>query len=202
MITVLCSDTHHPAWPHLVSGCKERGYNLVSRRDDLNGGEFLFLVSCTEIIQRECRVLYDHVLVLHESDVPKGRGWSPLAWQVLEGRTDIKISLLVAADRVDSGDVWEQRVLHLEGHELADEIHSMSTRVKFELMDDAVRCQPEPKEQSGAPTYYERRTYHDSRLDPNKSLADQFNLLRICEPRFPAFFDFRGHRYKVTLTKA
>ena len=42
----------------------------------------------------------------------------------------------------------------------------------------------------------------DSRLDPSRSIAEQFDLLRVADPqRFPAFFDLRGHRYLVRLKK-
>ena len=43
----------------------------------------------------------------------------------------------------------------------------------------------------------------DSRLDPHRPIADQFDLLRVADPdRFPAFFDLRGHRYLVRIEKA
>jgi len=53
------------------------------------------------------------------------------------------------------------------------------------------------------PSYYRRRTPDDSRLDPSRSIAEQFDLLRVADPqRFPAFFDLRGHRYVVRIEKA
>ena len=52
------------------------------------------------------------------------------------------------------------------------------------------------------PTYYRKRTPEDSRLDPDKSIAEQFDLLRVAdEERYPAFMDYRGHRYKIVMTK-
>ena len=198
---ILCSDKNHPGWPHLERFAKKRGMVLT---DDVSneGGDFLFLVSCTRIIGKEIRDRFKHVLVIHESDLPKGRGWSPLAWQVLEGKTRIVISLLEAADRVDSGRIWAKFTLNLEGHELAHEIAKKAAIVKTTLIDLALNAEPKPFEQVGAATYYPRRTPEDSRLDPFRSIADQFDLLRVCEPRFPAFFDYRGHRYTVTVAKA
>jgi len=47
-----------------------------------------------------------------------------------------------------------------------------------------------------------RRTPDDSRLDVERSLAEQFDLLRVCDPdRFPAFMEYRGARYSVTLKR-
>ena len=47
-----------------------------------------------------------------------------------------------------------------------------------------------------------RRTPADSRLDPDKSIAEQFELLRVVDnQRYPAFFDHRGRRYRITIEK-
>jgi methionyl-tRNA formyltransferase len=60
---------------------------------------------------------------------------------------------------------------------------------------------PKPQDDR-APTYYRRRTPEDSRLDPQRSIAEQFDLLRVVDPdRFPAFFDLCGHRYVVRIEK-
>jgi methionyl-tRNA formyltransferase len=53
------------------------------------------------------------------------------------------------------------------------------------------------------PTYYRKRIPEDSRIDPCGSIAGQFDLLRVADPeRYPAFFDFRGHRYEIRLIKS
>ena len=40
--------------------------------------------------------------MIHESDLPHGKGWSPIQWQILEGSDSITITLLDAEDKVDS----------------------------------------------------------------------------------------------------
>jgi methionyl-tRNA formyltransferase len=57
--------------------------------------------------------------------------------------------------------------------------------------------------QTGEPSYYPRRRPDDSRLDPNKTLAEQFNLLRVVDnERYPAFFEHHGQRYLVKVEKS
>ena len=201
-VTILCSDPRHPAWNHLRKYALERGYTLVAHSDQLEAGDYLFMVSCTEILPLRERSLFRHCLVIHESDLPHGKGWSPLAWQIVEGERFIPFTLLEAAQDFDSGDVWQKRQLVLEGHELADEIAEAAVGLKCEMMDWAIKHPVRGTPQSGKSSYYRRRTVADSRLDPHLPLASQFDLLRICEPRFPAFFDLRGHRYEVTVRKA
>ena len=201
MNTVLCTDPKHPIWPHLEAWCFSRGLFLTHLISRLTGGDFLFLVSCTQFIDAEIRARYKHVLVLHESDLPKGRGWSPVAHQILEGKTEITVSLIEAADKIDSGDIWAQEVAYIPDHALAGEISEILFGVKKRLIARALYERLIPRKQEGSPTYYPRRTPESSRLDPYKTIAEQFDLLRICEPRFPAFFDYRGHRYVVEARK-
>jgi methionyl-tRNA formyltransferase len=57
--------------------------------------------------------------------------------------------------------------------------------------------------QAGEPTWYARRRAADSRLDPDRTLAQQFDLLRVVDnDRYPAFFDLRGHRYRLRIDDA
>lgn len=200
MNEILCSDRNHPIWPKLKEFADASGMHLESRQEDLRGNGYLFLVSCTELIGKAVRDSYKHVLVLHESDLPKGRGWSPVAWQIIEGKDEITVSLLEAAANVDSGDVWFKEEVYIPRDALADEISARVWEVKKKLILRALDG-ASPRKQMGEPSYYRRRTPQDSRLDPDKTIAEQFDLLRICEPRFPAFFEHRGAKYQVSLRR-
>lgn len=183
--------------------CDRHEAILVFDKEHCLGGDLLFLVSCTEIIGPEIRRRYKKTLVIHESDVPTGRGWSPLAWQILAGHDEFVVSLIEAEDRVDSGAIWHQELLTLDGHELSDEINEKRDVVRARLMEWAVENfdTVKPAPQVGEGSYYARRTPEDSRLDPLRTIVDQFDLMRICDPRFPPFFDLRGHRYELTVRK-
>lgn len=201
-VTIFCSDPKHPVWPKLAEYCAENGYFLTNLASRLTGGGYLFLISCTQFVGREIRDRYEKVFVLHESDLPKGRGWSPVAWQILEGKDLITVSLIEAEDKIDAGDVWGKEGCYIPEHALADEILNCVFSIKKLLIQRAVDGAIKPFQQFGEPTYYKRRTREDCELDINRTIADQFDLLRICEPRFPAFFNIRGHRYEVTVRKA
>jgi methionyl-tRNA formyltransferase len=209
-VSVLCSSPLHPVYPHLEAWVKRAGVShdieLVQKKAELSGGDILLLVSCHEIISAQDRQRYRASLVIHASDLPEGRGWSPHIWQVLEGKRDIVVSMIEAEDEVDTGPIWAQRQLTLEGHELCDEINERLFAVELDLMDEALervgRAKPVPQDDR-KPSYYRRRTPEDSRLDPHRPIANQFDLLRVADPdRFPAFFDLRGHRYLVRIEKA
>lgn len=209
-ISILCTDQNHPVVKSLRNWANRMtliGHSvlLLHDRADLQGGDVLFLVSCSQLIRDAEKRKYNATLVLHASDLPKGRGWSPYIWAILRGDSQITVSLLEASEPVDSGRIWLKTKFDLEGHELLPEIHEKLFNAELQLMSQAVdefeRITPTP--QSGEPgAYMPKRSPEDSRLDPNKTIAEQFDLLRIVDAqRFPAFFEYRGKRYFIRVEK-
>ena len=207
-LSILCSDPSHPVMPWLLRWTAENRdraeIGIVHKKAELGSGDILFLISCSELVEPEVRSRFRHALVIHASDLPHGRGWSPHIWSILEGADSLCVTLLDADDPVDSGAIWQQVRIDLDGSELHDEINAALFDAEIALMDWALanvdRTAPRP--QHGEPSYYSRRRPADSRIDPHKSLAEAFELLRVADPdRYPAFFDLRGHRYKIRLEK-
>lgn len=203
-IDVLCSDPQHPIRARLSDWCEQVGARLCGRVDELAGGDFLFLVSCQALIDSSLRAQYRYCLVLHASHLPQGRGMSPHIWQVLAGVKRIAVTLLDAVDPVDSGAIWQQRSFALQGHELYDEINAKLFDAEFELLDWALAhcAHSQPQAQQGEPSYYPSRCREDSRINPEQSIAEQFDLLRVADTeRYPAFFELHGYRYEIVLKK-
>jgi len=207
-ISIVCSDERHPIQRSLREWRERRSpehqIELVIGASELNGGDILFLVSCHEIIAADVRGRYAATLVLHASDLPDGRGWSPHVWSILAGARQVTVTLFQADGGVDTGPVWKKERVDLEGHELFDEINHKLYAAELKLMDFAIAnfaiIKPVPQPPGGSS--HPRRTPEDSRLDPSRSIADQFNLLRVADPdRYPAFFDLAGCRYEVFLRK-
>lgn len=199
----------HPSYRYWLEWCNDSFMTILTDMDEVRkmNGDYLFLVSCTEIVGDDVFSRYRHCIVIHESPLPHGRGWSPLAWQILEGKNEITVSAIKCAYPVDSGDIIKQAPLILDGTELSQEIHEKAFAVKSALAMSIVLDQTLDRKdadilpQSGAPSYYRRRKPEDSELFMHKTIAEQFDLLRICEPRFPAFINHRGCKYTVTLQK-
>jgi methionyl-tRNA formyltransferase len=178
---------------------------LCFAKDELACGDILFLVSCSDIIRPGERQKYRATLVLHASDLPKGRGWSPHIWSILNGTDRIVVCLVEAAERVDMGAIWLRTEFSLEGHELLPEINEKLFAAELALMTQAVQnfAAIRPSAQQGdSGSYMTRRTPEDSRLDVDRTIAQQFNLLRVVDnERFPAFFEYRGNRYVLKIEK-
>ena len=208
-ITVLTSSEEHPVYAYLQkwiqSNAAQHNIELCLKVDEVNQGDFLFLISCGEVVPAAVREKYKYCLVVHASDLPKGRGWSPHIWQILEGKDEIVVSLLEVEDKVDTGAIWKKEIMKLEGHELYDEINTKLFQITLNLMDYAIKnCDdsaPQKQSESEA-SYYSKRTPDDSRIDISLPLQEQFDLLRVADTqRFPAFFEHRGHRYTIKIEK-
>ena len=205
-IVFLCSDPDHPVnaylkeWIHCNSD--KHQISLVRKKCDLPDGDFLFLVSCSEIINSKDRSKFKHTLVLHASDLPKGRGWSPHVWNILEGATQITLSLLEAEDRVDSGRIWKKKTIDIPKHALWNEINEALFEAEIELIDFAVnnhsKVSPKVQDLNVEPTYYPKRTPEDSKINADLTLRSQFDLIRVCDPcRYPAIIEIYGKKFKI-----
>lgn len=171
---------------------------------EVTDGECAFFLSCERLVKREILNKNKHNIVVHASQLPQGKGWSPLTWQILEGKNEIPLTLFEAVEKVDSGAVYLVDVVSFEGHELADEMREKMGNKILEMVKKFVSIYPSinGEEQKGEETFYPRRNLKDSELDVNKTVAEQFNLLRVVDnERYPAFFYHLGHKYILKIYK-
>ena len=205
----ICSDRTSWINPSITSLLVEwlaKGYQCIWTHDadQLEHADIVFYLGYSKIVEHETRARFRNNLVVHESDLPQGKGWSPLSWQILEGKNQIPVTLIEADERVDSGVVYAQKWIVFEGHELVDELRVAQAEMTHQLCRWFVDAYPESlaqaNPQAGQESFYPRRRSKDSQLDPNKTLKEQFNLLRIVDnERYPAFFELRNHLYQVSI---
>ena len=206
-ITILSSSENHPINDTLKSWIDRNLCNhqihLVRSTSDLVGGDILFLISCSEVIDYDARAKFKKALVIHASDLPKGRGWSPHIWEILNGAKYITVSLLEADDKVDSGDIWKKVRVNIPGTAMWQEINQLIFETELALMDFAIENMLEivPYKQSiEMPSYWPKRKPEDSEIDISKSIEQQFNLLRVSDnARYPTFFYKNGKKFKLTM---
>jgi methionyl-tRNA formyltransferase len=176
----------------------------VEQTSDVPEGDVAFFLGCSKMVPAEILRRNRLNLVVHGSDLPRGRGFSPIPWQVLEGQHRIPIVLFEAKEDLDSGPIYFRDVIDLDGTELLDEIHRKTwdkTEVLITRFLEA-RGSVSPASQEGGSTYYPKRTRKDDELDPNQTLAAQFDHLRIVDnDRYPAWFTYRGQRYILKISK-
>ena len=188
---------------------QQRGHALRWIHDParLALGDVCLLLSCGRLLSNEQLAMHRHNLVVHESDLPRGQGWSPMTWQILEGASCIPISLFEAVADLDAGPIHLQTSINLNGTELVNEWRQLQAEATINLCLQWVDRYRELIEaahpQTGEPSHYRRRRPADSQLDPERTLAEQFELLRVVDnDRYPAFFEWRGRRYGLLIQPA
>lgn len=182
-------------------GCSLR---WVHDHQQLVPGDVCFLLSYGRIVTQEWLALHRHNLVVHASDLPQGKGWSPMTWQILEGASTIPLTLFEAAVELDAGPIYDQELLQLQGHELAPEWQKLQVEATIRLCGRWLKNYPSSAAhaqfQQGEETSYGRRSQDDSCLDLQQSLEDQFSLLKVVDNEaYPAFFERKGHRYRLRI---
>jgi methionyl-tRNA formyltransferase len=177
---------------------------LVRRHDDIPEGSVAFYLGCVKIAPAGVLKRNRRNLVVHASDLPKGRGFSPLVWSILSGENRVAVCLIDAAEEVDAGPVVFKEVIEYEGHELNDELRAPLGEMHLRLCLRFLSADRPPAgaPQQGEPTVLRRRGPRDSRLDPGRTIAEQFDLLRVVDnDRYPAYFEFRGCEYVLRIEK-
>lgn len=184
----------------------ELGFNsvFVHNKEEICQGDVCFLLSCTKILPESFLKFNKYNIVIHASDLPKGKGFSPLQWQILEGKDSIVLTLFHAVKELDAGDYYLKEMLRFEGHELMEELHDkMGVKIN-EMAEKFIHNINilKPKKQIGNSTYYPKRTIENDKLDMNKSITELFNHFRIANnDEYPLYFEYKGFKYNLKIEK-
>ena len=175
---------------------------LIHESKKVKKGDILFLLSCEKIFKN--LELNKHNIVIHESRLPEGKGFSPMTWQIIGGRNKIPISLFEANSNIDSGEIYFQDIINFNGSELIDQIRNKQGNKTIELFLKFIKNINNLKTLSnnGKESFFRKRDPSDSLLDINKTIKEQFNLLRVVDnDRYPAFFIKNGEKFKIEISK-
>lgn len=182
------------------------GCPLFFKHEDI-GSEYdtVFVLSYHRIIGEQFLSQHKHNLVVHASDLPHGKGWAPLTWQILEGQTEVVFTLFEADAKTDNGPYYLKKTLSFTGYELGPELRHIQAQACIDMCQEFVQKyeQLKPIEQQGEESFYAKRGPQDSELNINKTIAEQFNLLRVVDNEsYPAFFYKDGHKYLIKIYHA
>jgi methionyl-tRNA formyltransferase len=206
-------DNHRSWFVSFADELKEKlsRFGSVDLLSDSNqipqSNDVAFLLSCEKKVIPEILCRSRSNIVVHASELPKGKGMSPLTWQILEGKNQIPLTLFEAVEAIDAGPVYLRAHLDFQGNELLHEMQNAVGKKILEMCASFLNNWPQILSQgaiqTGKPSFYKKRKPEDSRLDPNLSLAKQFNLLRVVDnDRYPAFFEWNGRRYILKIEAA
>lgn len=177
-----------------------------NHKEIIESYDIVFILSYHNIIQAEYLSKHKHNIVIHESALPQGKGWAPMFWQILEGKNNIPFTMFEASSGVDNGNIYMQKSLQLNGYELNEKLREKQAKHTINMCLEFINNYDKyntPKTQSGNESFYKKRTSEDSELNINKTIKEQFNLLRIVDnENYPAFFYKDNKKYILKIEEA
>jgi methionyl-tRNA formyltransferase len=185
---------------------KDKGCQVfhVFESSKVTSSDILFILACEKLVPTSVLEMNLNNIVVHPSDLPKHRGWSPLTWQILEGKNKIIISLFEAQEELDSGPIYLQETINFDGSELNKEIKKRQGEATLNLLKRYLENRDFliPKEQEGEPSFCSKINIENSEININLSIKEQFNRLRVVDnERYPAFFHHKGNKYILKIYK-
>jgi UDP-4-amino-4,6-dideoxy-N-acetyl-beta-L-altrosamine N-acetyltransferase len=130
----------------------------------------------------------------HMTDVPYGRGGSPLQNLIASGHRETKLSALRMVREMDAGPVYTKKPLSLDGR--AESIYRRAGELSFDVIRWMVSSEPTPIPQQGEIVSFKRRVPSQSKLPDNGVIEDLYNHIRMLDATsYPyAYIDYGEFR--------
>jgi methionyl-tRNA formyltransferase len=139
-------------------------------------------------------------LCLHMTDLPFGRGGSPLQNLILLGRKKTKLTIFRMVDELDAGPIYTQREFGLQGS--AHEIYQRMTEMSKVMFEEVIEMNTAPSPQEGEPFYFQRRKPADSVIPLNLNIDSVYDFIRMLDaPTYPQAFIIYGN-FKISFHSA
>jgi methionyl-tRNA formyltransferase len=137
-------------------------------------------------------------VIFHMTDLPYGRGGSPLQNLIVSGHTTTKISALLATTELDAGPIFLKADLELAGTaaEILERAGGIIAQMTTTIIDAALTPQP----QTGEVVVFERRKPHQGNLELVHDLTSAYDMIRMLDGAGypPAFLEQDHLKFEFT----
>lgn len=139
---------------------------------------YIFFPFWSAIIPEEVYNNFECV-IFHMTDVPFGRGGSPLQNLIARGIYETKMSALRCQKDLDAGPVYLKEPLSLQG--AAEEIYLRASEIIKKMIREIITNEPAAVAQEGSPVFFARRKPHESNIANLKELNRVFDYIRMLD---------------------
>jgi len=140
--------------------------------------DFVFFPHWSWLIPEEIHSRFNCV-IFHMTDLPYGRGGSPLQNLIVRGHRTTKLTALKCVEELDAGPVYLKRALSLEG--TAEEILRRASVLMEEMIVEIVESRPIPVPQQGEVVEFKRRRPADGNIAALEKLEQVFDFIRMLD---------------------
>jgi len=148
--------------------------------------KFIFFPDWSWIVPNEIIKNY-RCICIHESNLPKFRGGSPLQNQIIRGSKKTKSTAFLMNEKIDAGKILLKKELSLDG--TLDEIFLRMENNNYDLITKIIQGKYKLTSQKGIPSFFNRRTPSQSELkNLNHSKLYLHNFIRMLSDPYPNAF--------------
>lgn len=135
-------------------------------------------------------------IIFHMTDVPFGRGGSPLQNLISRGIYETRISALRCTSVLDGGPVYLKESMSLHG--TAEEIYIRASKLIGRMIEFIIINKPSPVEQVGEVITFPRRKPEDGNIEQLKDIEQVFDFIRMLDAEgYPrAFIETERFRFE------
>lgn len=161
--------------------------------------DFIFFPHWSYIIPKNIYENYNCV-VFHMSDLPFGRGGSPLQNLISRKIYKTKISAIKVIKELDAGPVYLKKDFCLFG--TAEEIYLRAGDLIIQMISEIIETRPIPVEQQGSQVVFKRRTPDMSSVDKLETIEELFDHIRMLDAEgYPKAF-FENENFRLEFSRA
>lgn len=168
-----------------LSSTTKDDWILISSREDFTvenlrkiNPEIIFIPHWSYIIPSSIFNSFE-CIVFHMTDLPYGRGGSPLQNLIVRGHKTTKISALRVEEGLDTGDVYLKQELALDGK--AQVIYERANAIISQMIIKIVEEKPLAIKQSGEAVLFKRRTKEMSSIENIEKLDEIYDYIRMLD---------------------
>lgn len=140
--------------------------------------DYIFFPHWSFYIDEEIYETYN-CIIFHMTDLPFGRGGSPLQNLIARGIYETKISAIQCVKELDAGSIYLKRSLSLHGN--AEEIYLRAALIIVEMISEIIIKNPVPKRQEGEVFEFERRRPSESNIEKLENLTQVYDYIRMLD---------------------
>jgi methionyl-tRNA formyltransferase len=159
--------------------------------------EYVFFPHWSYIITSQ---IYENFqcVIFHMTDLPFGRGGSPLQNLISRGIYDTKISAIKCVKELDAGDVYLKKDFSIkEGS--AKELYAKAGEIISTMIDEIIETRIVPSLQKGNVVEFKRRKYDESNMRHLKTMSNIYDHIRMLDaPGYPRAFLEHGGNIKLS----
>ncbi len=120
----------------------------------------------------------------HMTDVPYGKGGSPLQNLIVRGHKKTVLTALRMTEELDAGPIYAKEPLDLSGN--AEAIYRRASLLTWDVIAEIIESEPKPKVQIGESVSFSRRKPEHSVIPRGLSLEQIYDYIRMLDaPGYP-----------------